>query len=247
VRRNAGITLLELLIAVTLFSVLSLAMMLSMRIGISALVRTNSKLMDNRRVAGAQRVLEQQLENLIPVAAPCGADGPDSQERLPMFSGQPNSMTMVSSFSLQEAARGRAQVLQFFVIPDDTGNGVRLVVNETPYTAMLGISHMCTGAEGATEGGGRYPRFRFPTAGPATFVLADHLRGVRFEYLYISPETHEPNQPGVWIPAWTTADWPLGIRIVMAPLEPSQSRLQPITVTAPMFINRKPGARYADQ
>ena len=29
--------------------------------------------MDNRRVAGAQRILEQELEGLVPVVAPCGS------------------------------------------------------------------------------------------------------------------------------------------------------------------------------
>jgi hypothetical protein len=241
VRRRAGITLLELLIAVTLLSVLSLAMMLSMRIGISALGRTNSKLMDNRRIAGAQRVLEQQLEGLIPVAAPCGAEGPGS-ERVPIISGQPNGLTIVSSFSLQEASRGRPQVLQFFSIPGEQG-GVRLMVNETPYTGLLGVGQMCVGIDRGEEGV-RLPRFSLPSARANSFVLADHLSYVKFEYL---TPAKKPADPGIWMPSWNAPEWPYGIRIEMAPLEPSPARLQPVTVTAPIYINRNPGVQYEDQ
>ena len=242
--RRAGITLLELLIAVTLLSVLSLAMMLSMRIGISALGRTNSKLMDNRRISGAQRVLEQELEGLMPVTAPCGAGATESSERLPMFSGQPNSMTMVSSFSLQEASRGRPQVLQFFYGPDDQGSGVRLLVNEVPYTGFMGMGQVCVGADNSGENGARMARFILPSSGPKSFVLADHLRSVRFEYL---APGKRPEDPAVWVTTWALAEWPLGIRIQMAPLEPSPARLQPITVTAPMYMNRSPGVLYEDR
>jgi hypothetical protein len=243
-RQRAGITLLELLIAVTLLSVLSLAMMLSMRIGISALGRTNSKLMENRRVAGAQRVLEQQLEGLIPVAAPCGAQGDRSTERYPMISGQPNTLTMVSTFSLQEASRGRPQVLQFFSAPANEGGGVRLLVNEIPYTGLPGISAMCVGLDSPAENGPKLPRFSPPSAGPGSFVLADHLSSVRFEYLAPAKKSGDP---GAWTPVWSGPEWPLGVRIVMAPLEPSPARLQPITVTAPIYINRNPMVQYEDQ
>ena len=242
-RRRAGITLLELLIAVTLLSVLSLAMMLSMRIGISALGRTNSKLMDNRRIAGAQRVLEQQLEGLIPIAAPCGARG-NTTERFAMFSGQPNGLTMVSSFSLQEASRGRPQVLQFFSGPAEDGGGVRLLVNEIPYTGLFGMSQMCVGVEPAGEDGAHIVHFGLPSARGNSFVLADHLRSVRFEYL---APAKKPGEPGIWTTVWTGPEWPYGIRIEMWPLAPSPARLQPVTVTAPIYINRDPTVAYEDQ
>src|ERR1041385_7354382 len=106
-KRSAGITLLEVLIAVTLLSVLSVGMMTAMRIGISALSHTDARLMDNRRVAGAQRILEQELQAMIPVLAPCANGGPPT----PIFSGQPNGITMVTGFSLQGAWRGRPQVI----------------------------------------------------------------------------------------------------------------------------------------
>jgi hypothetical protein len=150
---------------------------------------------------------------------------------------------MISGFSLQEAWRGRPQVLQLFTVPAEEGDGVRLVVNETPYNGLLGAGQLCVGAAVEPETG-RYPRFRPPFATPTTFVLADHLSEVRFQYLAPSKK---PGEPGLWMPVWNRGDWPAGIRIEMAPLEPSPARLQPITVTAPIYVNRKPGVKYEDR
>jgi prepilin-type N-terminal cleavage/methylation domain-containing protein len=243
-RRDAGMTLMEVLIAVTLLSVLSVGMMLAMRLGISALGRTGERLMDNRRVAGAQRIVEQQLEGLIPIVSPCrGAGGDDNAAKVAIFSGQPNSLTMVSGFSLQQAWRGRPQVLQFFTMPSDAG-GVRLVVNETPFPGSRLAGQLCTGIQPANGTPGFVGQFAPPRGSGSTFVLADRLRGVTFEYLK-RPERVE--EPAIWAPAWDRADWPAGIRIAMQPLEPSPARLQPITVTAPVYINRTMGVTYADR
>jgi hypothetical protein len=83
-----------------------------------------------------------------------------------------------------------------------------------------------------------------PTPGPATYVLADHLQGVRFSYLHLGDK---PEDPGLWSTEWKEAGWPLGIRVEMAPLEPSPARLQPISVTAPIYIYRDPGVKYAGE
>src|SRR5436305_2481508 len=103
--RRAGVTLMELLIAVTLFSLLSLAMMYAFRIGLMAYSKTQTRLMDNRRVAGAQRILEQQIQGMIPVVAACGA------AKTPFFQAEAEAMRLVSAFSLQDASRGMAQIL----------------------------------------------------------------------------------------------------------------------------------------
>src|SRR5215467_7430127 len=110
-RRQAGVTLLEVLVAVTLLSLLSVGIMMALRIGLFAFARTNSRLMDDRRVAGSQRVIQQELEGLIPVVGQCAGGG---MPKTLMFHGQSDSLTMVSGFSLQQAWRGRPQILQFF-------------------------------------------------------------------------------------------------------------------------------------
>jgi hypothetical protein len=244
-KRAAGMTLLETMMAVTLLSVLSVAMMLAMRLGVAALQRTDQRLMDNRRVAGAQRIVEQELEGLVPVTAPCLGAGGEGGPKVPIFSGQPTNLTLISTFSLQQAWRGRPQVLQFFTRPSENG-GLSLVVNEIPYTGPKFVGAICTGVQPSQEAPGNFGQFIMPGAGPTTFVLADKLRTVGFQYLK-RPEKEKGEEAGVWLPAWQRPDWPAGIRIVMEPLEPAAARLQPVTITAPVYIYRTPGVDYVDR
>ena len=68
-RPRAGVTLLEVVIAVSLLSLLMAGVMTSLRMGLNALSRTNTRLMSNRRVAGAQQALQQQLQGFMPEVA----------------------------------------------------------------------------------------------------------------------------------------------------------------------------------
>ena len=122
-----------MLIAITLLSLLSVGMLMSMRIGLQAFTKTDARLMENRRVAGAQRILEQQIEGLLPVTAGCAPQGGPGV-KFAFFGGTPNTLRLVSGFSLQGGWRGQPQILEMFVIPGEQGRGVRLVVNELPYT-----------------------------------------------------------------------------------------------------------------
>jgi len=237
-RRQAGVTLLEVLVAVTLLSLLAVGMMFALRIGLFAFARTNSRLMDDRRVAGSQRVIQQELEGLMPVAATCAG------QKTIMFQGQPDHLTMISTYSLQQAWRGRPQILQFFLAPDDEG-GMRLLVNEIPYTGVDAAGRLCLASTpDSTSFGVAVAQFPRPVQAPTSFVLADHLSRCRFLYLTPSPKAGEP---GEWVPVWTKGRWPAGIRIEMAPSVLNPARLQPITVTAPIYINRSPEVQYADR
>jgi general secretion pathway protein J len=222
----------ELLIAVTLFSMISAGLLLAMRIGLNTYGKTQNALMTNRRVAGAQRILEAEMEGMVPVLAPCGAGPGGGGARTPFFQGEPQTIRLVSTFSLEEGWRGRPQILEIFVVPGDSGD-FRLVVNETPYLHPIQAGSLCTGEH----------RYLPVSAGPRSFVLADKLASCRFLYLD-QPENR--SQPPVWTPVFEGKSWPLAVRIQMAPQVPDFSRLQPVTVTAPLRIRRSPGMVYDD-
>lgn len=234
--RRRGVTLLELLLAVTLLSLLSVAMFTAMRIGLNAFTKADNKLMMNRRVAGAQRILQSELEGLVPAIALCGVAADNGGgSRLTFFEGQPAELRLVSTFSLQQGWRGRPQILEIFVIPGEQ-EGVRLVVNEIPYTGSLGAGRLCKERDGL-------PLFLPVSAGPQSFVLADKLAFARFSYLAPAPD---PNQPDIWTPVWKDKVLPLAVRIEMAPLEADASQVQPVSVTAPIYLHRNPEIPYGD-
>jgi len=230
-RSQAGVTLMEMLIAVTLLSMISVGLLFALRIGLNAFSKTQSHLMDNRRVAGAQRILQEELAGMIPLQANCG--GGAGGARIPFFQGEPDRMRLISTFSLQEAWRGQPQILELFVIPADNG-GVRLVVNEIPYVHPSQAGRLCIAA-------GKYLPM---SAGPKSFVLADKLAFCRFSFLF---QKDDMLTNPVWVPIFAGRTWPVAVRIEMAPMEPDFSRLQPITVTAPLRIHRLPEITYVDQ
>jgi hypothetical protein len=242
-RSTAGVTLIEILIAVTLLSLLTLGMLMVMRVGLMAYSKTGDKLMDDRRVSGAQRILEDELMGLMPVTPPCLGNPDTATLHFNFLQAEPEKMRIVSGYSLQEGWRGHPQVLEFLVIPGKEGRGVRLVVNEIPYSPGT-AGKTCVGVAPAPELGVSVPVFAPVEAGPKSFVLADQLEFCRFSYYTGSGR---PEDPIAWRAAATGRGWPYGIRIEMAPIEPDPSRLQPITVTAPLFLHRSIGANYEDK
>jgi prepilin-type N-terminal cleavage/methylation domain-containing protein len=239
-RSTAGVTLIEVLIAVTLLSLLTVGMSMAMRVGFNTFSKTDGKLMDNRRVAGAQRILEQELEGIMPVNLPCLGGGETTVGlSFVMFQGQPQVMRLVSTFSLQQAWRGQPQVLEFFVVPGEEGRGVRLVVNELPYHPV-DAGRLCMGQD-PTNGLIRFPQ---PQANERSFVLADKLAYCRF--VYLQHPLAEASALPLWAPTLAYQGWPQAVRIEMAPLEPDAARLQPISVTAPLRMYRAPDIPYGD-
>ena len=143
-------------------------------------------------------------------------------------------MRFVSSYSLQEAARGLPRILELQVIPGEGGRGVRLVVNELLYSGPISAGFFCLGP------GSDGFHFRAIEIGPRSFVLADRLAMCRFSYQDKLPGPADPK----WTVLWTQPRWPAAIRVEMAPLDDDISRLRPLTVTAQIHVNRLPYADY---
>jgi prepilin-type N-terminal cleavage/methylation domain-containing protein len=243
-RAASGVTLIELLIAISLLSLLSVGMLMALHVGLNALDKANSKLMANRRAASTERILASQIAGLMPAGADCPANFPGARPiRVLFFDGQPQSMRFVSTYSLQEAARGYPRILEFQVIPGAQGRGVRLIVNETLYTGPLSTGASCLGLfPDPAQGGATAPRFRAIEPGPNSFVLADRLAYCRFFY----KERLPASVPESWLPEWRRSRWPAAVRIEMAPLEPDPSRVPLAGLTVPIYMNRRLDVRYTD-
>jgi prepilin-type N-terminal cleavage/methylation domain-containing protein len=243
-RRRRGLTLIEMLIAITLVSLLSTGILYAMRLGLGALEQTNRKFTDNRRVLGSLRVLYEQLAGVVPAQVPCGGARNQTELAPLFFQGTQNSLQFVSNYTLEEAARGYPRIVEYFVTPGDAarGGGVRLVMQETPYTGPFSVMPYCTGQ-------GADPLLRAPTAllrpvqmGPRPFVIADQLAYCRISYLRIHPSTFQGN----WETAYSGAVLPGAVKVEMAPLRPDPSRVQLGTTTIPLHVSRNTYEPYAD-
>jgi len=233
-RSQCGVTLIELLISVTLVSLISVAVLMALRVGVNAMEKTNTRLLSNRRVVGVHRIIERQIGNMMAVTATCQADPSQRPRRQIFFQGEAQSMRFVSAYSLREASRGYPRILEFQVIPGEQYRGVRLVVNELLYTGPVSTGSLCFGG---SEG------YLPIETGPQSFVLADQLAYCRFSFLQRIPRDPEAAQ---WLSAWQDDTYPAAIRIEMAPLEPDPSRLPLLTLTMPLRLDKDPMDSYPD-
>ena len=234
-----GVTLMEVLIAVTLMSLLSVGIVISLRVALSAMNKTDTKLMNNRRVASVERIIQQQVAGIMPVSAECQTSGEAPSARVVFFQGEPATMRMATSFSLQEGSRGTPVMLEYQVIPGEEGQGVRLVVNEHLYTGPRAAGLFCLGVGLDPDAHAPVTRFVPVQIGGNSFVLADKLAYCRFSYR----EHILPAEPK-WLLRWVRPALPTAIRVEMAPLIPDPSRLQPVTLTLPVRVNRLVLERY---
>ena len=235
-----GVTLIELLIATLLLSLLSLGIVLTLRVALSAMNKSDSKLLANRRVSSVERILDQEIEGIMPVTAQCqpqpGVLGP----AMMFFQGELQSMRLVSTYSLQQGERGLPMILEYQVIPGEEGEGVRLIVNEHWYTGPRGAGVYCLGMGAGPDGGPPGPRFAPISVGGDSFVLADKLAYCRFSFL----DPRLRGQTPEWVQRWVKPVLPNAIRLEMAPLTPDPGRLQPVTLTLPVHVTRLPMEPY---
>jgi prepilin-type N-terminal cleavage/methylation domain-containing protein len=239
--RQSGMTLLEVMIAVTLFAILSVGILMALRVGLNSMGHANDRLMTNRRAAYAVRILESELNGFMPESGVFQLTPQSPRQSMPFFQGEATSMRFISSYSLQDASRGFPQILEFTVIPGEN-NGVRLVVNERPYTGSPSAGALCLGYMMDPVTNTRIPLFRPIQTGPGSFVLADKLAYCHFLF-----ETAQlGNVPPGWTDHWVRTEWPLAVRIEMAPLTPDPSRLQPMTVTSAFHVTKVQGIDYVD-
>jgi hypothetical protein len=244
-RKNpeSGVTLIEILIAVSLMSLLSVGMLVAMRLGFNTMDKTDTRLVRNRRVANSRAIIESEIDGFIFSIANYRPK-PEEMHPLPFLQTEAQSMRFVTLYSLEDAWRGRPRIAAMQVISGENNQGVRLIVNETPYTGPDQAGLEITGIE-QDPAGPQIVRFAPILPGSQSFVLADRLAYCRFSYL--EPLPVAPFQ--MWRPDWVKPLLlPLAVRIEMAPLDSgSSSDLRISTVTAPLHVNQIPGTLYADQ
>jgi len=229
-RTQRGVTLIELMIAVSLVAVISGGMLFAVRTGLAAYEKTDLRLRTNRAAMNTAEILNRQLGGLMPVMGTCNG------VPFPMFAGTPQGMFAVSSFSIAEGARGFPQIVEYQVVPSPAG-GLRLVVSEQPYTGPASGEAVCTGGQ------------FLPSPITATFfVIADRLASCVFAYHQLNDPRAPQNDPG-FVPAWNFPVFPPVIRIDMTPLDGAplagSPRLPFFSVTAAIQTDQEFQVQYA--
>ena len=140
-----GVTLLELMIAITLVAGLSTGMLMAMRTSLLTYEKTSKKLESNRRFVKTQQIISSQIGAVMPVSGMC-TPGEGPVVMTPSFlRGSEDMLRLVSSYSIAEGARGYPQIVEYRVIAGERGS-VRLVATERPYTGPQSTTAFCVGA-----------------------------------------------------------------------------------------------------
>ena len=96
-RQQRGVTLLELMIAITLVAGLSTGMLMAMRTSLLTYEKTAKKLESNRRFVKTQQILSNQIAALIPVQGACAAREGQTIPGVSFLSGLPDALRLVTS------------------------------------------------------------------------------------------------------------------------------------------------------
>jgi hypothetical protein len=223
-------------------SLLSVGMLVAMRLGFNTMDKTDSHLVRNRRVVNSRAIIENEIEGFI-FSTAYYRPKPTEMDTVSFLQAEAGSMRFVTSYSIDEAWRGRPRIAVMQVVPGDNNQGVRLIVNEIPYTGPDQTGQEIIGIE-QDPAGPLIIRFAPILPGPQSFVLADRLAFCRFSYL--EPLQTAPFQR--WRQDWPQPQrLPLAVRVEMAPLDiASQADLRISTVTAPFNVNRPTATFFAD-
>lgn len=228
-RSERGVTFLELIIAITLVAAIVAGLLFAMRGSLLTYEKVNGRLEEDTRLMRMSQALERQIGGAIQTLGDCGA------ARVAVFNGDAQSLRFVSSYSLEEGARGYARLVEYQIAPDPKSGrqgGVRLMMNERVYAGPATTGPLCA----------------------ANVFLPVHIDAQSIEaagglaYCRISyRELVADNLPaGNWVPMWNRPALPAAVRIEMAPLAGSEPNLPVMTLNVPLHIFRELGLQYED-
>jgi prepilin-type N-terminal cleavage/methylation domain-containing protein len=209
-KSQRGVTLIELLLAVTLFALIGVTSAIVLRTGFDSLDRIEAKVDEDRRVLGAERALDQMLRGMVPVNAPCAG-------KPTVFQGGPNFVRFITSHSLAEGSRGRLQFVELIVEAKGDNTGFRLVVNEYPYLNRAMIAPLCA---------------QPPVVRATSFILADQLSACRFFFKRLEAGMAVEQ----WYPQWLFPELPRAIRVELIPNRVLENRARAQRLNIPVMV-----------
>jgi|GEM_PF-954251 len=155
--RNDGFTFMELVVAITLISLIFVLLFTGFNLAIQTLRRSESKIQESEQARGVFELFRRQIASIYPVIpeeeeadAEGGESGDSDQpvprrpvaQQLPYFLGSPQKVAFISLFSLRVNAIPGLCFVAYVIEPSETGEGYNLVEYEKQYTGINPLSDL---------------------------------------------------------------------------------------------------------
>ena len=217
----AGFTLLELLVSMTILSLLATTILFGWRIAISAWQKASDHLERSRTVLEANQLLERQIASMLPYRTSTVKAG-----QVLFFQGEPRTARFLSRYSLTGRSSSGLYRIEY-QIADMTAGGKELLMNEFPVQSDQELASLFSLPDPASTV--KMLQFVSFERGPQTVVLLTGLQDCRFEYF----KPAFANEAAHWTDQWAgpSTELPRAMAIRVA-LPESPSELQPSSVVA---------------
>lgn len=229
-----GFTLLELLVATTLFALVSLTVLIGMRVGFGAWERGQRRLEMGAQEEAVQEYLSHSLASAVAyVAAPADPStelrvAPKGDEKLPRqflpFQGNRQGLRWLTTYTAAWRERSGLALVECFLAED--GAERQLVVQEFPVRGDAILTRqMLAGVQLDPETNLPKLVYRPFVATDGARRLVSGARDVRFEFLKVTP------QAVAWQPTWDPAQekrLPAAVRIFVETASGERSWTIPI-------------------
>ncbi len=223
-----GMTLVEVIVAMSLLGLLSAGLFTAFQVGASAWLTTRERLMLDRNIAGQNQRFHALFAGIVPLEAAIPPDREIRVRPFPFFQGEPQSMRFVTSHSITAGARGGLRITELQVV-DAPDRGRRILLNQLPYLGPFSAGGFVTGWVPISEPPGRQLVFEPIRALPdVSLIIADRLADCSFQYL---ERPRGRDLPSIWVSTWNDLDrLPGAITINLTPAS-REARLLPVSIT----------------
>jgi type II secretory pathway component PulJ len=211
----------ELLISMTVLSLLATTILFSWRIAAGAWQKASTHLERSRTVLAVNQLLEEQIASMVPYRVATSSGTPAL-----FFQGEGQTARFLSRYSMAGRANSGLYRIEYqiFDAPDGTK---QLLMNEYAVRSREELGSLMTAPEPSLA----EQLFRFaPFQNTAqTFTLLNGLKDCRFEY-YKPPIQLEP---GSWVSLWSSIQQDLPRSMAIRIVTPANTAdLMPVSIVA---------------